>query len=58
MAQKLYKFKVSMVVKSTTDNWIDIKKGVNCCMNCGIVNELTNIKEVRYIKPLNRKGEE
>ena len=55
MAQKLYKFKVSMVVKSTTDNWLDIKKGVNCCMNCGIVNELTNIKEVRFIKPLNRK---
>lgn len=59
MAKKLYRFKVAMTIKTEDPSWINTKKAVNMCMNCGIVNELTPIKEVRFIQLMastNKKG--
>ena len=55
MSTKLYTHKVTMTVKSTSQNWLDVKRDVNTAMNCGIVNELTSIKDVRFIKPFDKK---
>ena len=52
---KLYTFKVAISIKTTNPSWIDAKKHINCCMNCGIVNELTDIKSVTVFKPIPRK---
>lgn len=57
MTRKLYKFKVCMTVKSESPNWLDVKKGVNICMNCGIESELSCIKDVRFIKPVKENKE-
>lgn len=48
-----------MTIKTEDPSWINTKKAVNMCMNCGIVNELTPIKEVRFIQLMastNKKG--
>lgn len=55
MAQKLFTHNVCMTIKSTTQNWMDVKKDINICMNVGIDSDLTSIKAVRFINPYKTK---
>ena len=55
MASKFFTHKVCLTVKSTTQNWIDVKKDINICMNVGIDSDLTSIKSVSFIKPAKKK---